>query len=490
MVHGSFHPLVPSCIAILLLGCLDESVVAPRPRAPLLVEVLSQPNPRNSLSAVIFITAQNADSARVLYTEPTAGQAATPFYAVRQGSVSIPLLGLKPHSTYLYTVEAFGPGGRGSSSELTLSTSGLPVELSGLRMVQLAGAPSPGFLLTAFLLDSIGAVVAFDTLGEVCWYREFPLRPNEQTIDAQQNANGDFTVFVGASTGWQPTSGRFIRFSPAGDSLGSLVAGAPYYTDPHEILFSNSDAGGERVHLFSYDLRHVDLSAIGGASDVLLAGHTILRQAPDGSVEFLWSAWDHISLDDWILKPANFSQVTNTDFDHPNSLDIDPNGDYIVSFANLWEIMKIDGVTGRTVWRLGGKNNQFGIVGDPLGGFSVQHDVRLLPDGHLLVYDNGYSHTPPQSRAVEYALDLGAMTATMVWEYRHNPSIFTPYVGSVQRYSNGTTLVGFGGGVARVTEVAPSGDVLWEGEATRGGQPLNFFYRMRKTLSLYKAERP
>ena len=120
----------------------------------------------------------------------------------------------------------------------------------------------------------------------------------------------------------------------------------------------------------------------------------------------------------------------------------------------------------------------------------MQHDVRLLANGHLLVYDNGAAHTPPQSRAVEYALDLSAMTATMVWEYRDNPSIYTPFVGSVQRYSNGTTLVGFGGGGARVTEVAPSGDFLWEGQPTRDGRPLGFFYRMRKTLSLYKSEKP
>ncbi len=338
MARAQSQLLILSCISVLLLGCLDKPLVTPN--RPALLEVSSRPNPRNSLSAVIVIAVENADSARVLYTSPTGGQQATPFYPIREAGLSITVLGLKPHSRYVYVVEALGGGGRTSSRVETFSTSDLPLELSSLRMVQLVGNASPGFLLTAFPVDSIGAVVAFDTLGEVCWYREFSLRPNEQTIDAQQNESGDLTVFVGASTGWQPTAGRFIKFSPAGDSLRSIIAGAPYYTDPHEILLTASETGGERVHLFSYDLRHVDLNYIGGANDVLLAGHTILRQAPDGSVEFLWSAWDHISLNDWILKPPNFSQVTNTDFDHPNSLEIDAKGEYIVSFANLWEITK------------------------------------------------------------------------------------------------------------------------------------------------------
>jgi len=31
------------------------------------------------------------------------------------------------------------------------------------------------------------------------------------------------------------------------------------------------------------------------------------------------------------------------------------------------------------------------------------------------------------------------MTATMVWEYRHDPPVFTPFVGTVQRLRSGNT---------------------------------------------------
>jgi hypothetical protein len=81
------------------------------------------------------------------------------------------------------------------------------------------------------------------------------------------------------------------------------------------------------------------------------------------------------------------------------------------------------------------------------------------------------------------------MTATLVWEYRHTPAVFTPFVGSVQRYQNGNTLVGFGA-AGLVTEVAPDGRVVWEGRLTVAGRPLTIFYRMRRLRSLYRTERP
>lgn len=203
--------------------------------------------------------------------------------------------------------------------------------------------------------------------------------------------------------------------------------------------------------------------------DQLVAGHTILRQSPLGATEFRWSAWDNFSVQDWVALPSNLAQLTSVDFDHPNSLEIDRDGNYIVSFANLTEITKIDAVTGRILWRFGGRHNQFTISGEPLGGFGIQHDVRLLDNGDLLLYDNGTFHNPPQSRAVQYRLDTRLMTASLVWEYRHTPAVFTPFVGSVQRFRNGHTLVGFGA-AGLMTEVTPDDRVVWEGRLTIPGR--------------------
>jgi hypothetical protein len=357
--------------------------------------------------------------------------------------------------------------------------------------VQLAvtGAPSSGYLLTAVTRDSDAFAVAFDRSGAIRWYQRFPARPGEIAIGSTQQSNGDFSVFVGASTGWEPVNGHYVEFSASGDVVQSDSAGPPYYTDPHELVLAAAGTPAERVLLFGYDLRPVDLTALGGRADQLVAGHTILRQSPSGAVEFRWSAWDNFSVQDWLALPPNLAQLTSVDFDHPNSLEVDRDGNYIVSFANLTEITKIDAVTGRILWRFGGRHNQFTLSGDPLGGFGIQHDVRLLDNGDLLLYDNGTFHSPPQSRAVQYRLDTRLMTASLVWEYRHTPPVFTPFVGSVQRFRNGNTLVGFGA-AGLMTEVTPDGRVVWQGRLTVPGRPFSLFYRVRNVPSLYRYERP
>jgi len=468
-------------------GCLGDPPNSPGRAPPVVIATGTAPNPENVLSAVVTFATANADSARVVFWSDW-DSAATPYSALRGGAGQIVTLGLRPNARYRGVVEAIGQGATTSSDTTRWLTDSLPASLQGVHLM-VSGAHSPGYLLTAVTRDSDAFAVAFDPAGAIRWYRRFPARPGENAIASAQQSNGDFSLFVGASTGWEPVNGRYVAFTPDGGVVQSYTAAAPYYTDPHEMVLAAAGTADERVLLFVYDLRHLDLTALGGQSDQLVAGHTILGQSPSGTVEFSWSAWDHLSVRDWVTIPPNLTQLTSIDFDHPNSLEIDRDGNYIVSFANLTEITKIDAVSGQILWRFGGRHNQYTIVGDPLGGFGIQHDVRVLDNGDLLLYDNGTFHSPPQSRAVEYRLDTRLMTATLVWEYRHTPPVFTPFVGSVQRYRNGNTLVGFGA-AGLMTEVTPDGRVVWEGRLTVAGRPLALFYRVRKLLSLYRSERP
>jgi hypothetical protein len=112
----------------------------------------------------------------------------------------------------------------------------------------------------------------------------------------------------------------------------------------------------------------------------------------------------------------------------------------------------------------------------------------VLSDGDLLFYDNGLHHAPPESRAVEYRLDTTANTATLVWEYRRVPVIETQFVGSVERLTNGDTLVAFAlAGV--VDEADPNGNRVWEASLFTGTTP-RVAYRVRRLPSLYQYEVP
>lgn len=344
-----------------------------------------------------------------------------------------------------------------------------------VRRVHLAitGKPTPGYILTSVTLGDTLYAVAFDTTGSVAWSRAFPGSRSGNFTNVQPS--GDISVYLGASRGWEPTPGGYTDVRPTGVVARQLSAPAGYYTDGHEL---REGAGTGPTYLLGYVRRPMDLRPRGGKADSVVAQHTIFRVDASGNAKPVFVAADHFTVADWI-NPETLIQ----DFDHPNGIDVDADGALVVSWRNFDEISKIDPNTGQFVWRLGGRHSDFRFVNDPLNGFSGQHFARLLPSGNILVYDNGNSHVPQLSRAVEYKLDRAARTATLVFEYRHSPSIYTPFVGSVQRFANGNTVVGFGN-VGVVAEVSPSGERVWEGQLTIDGRTNILAYRLIKVATI------
>lgn len=477
--------LLRALSAVTLAACSGDEGIAPKSEPPEISLVAAATNPHNALSAIVTFRADRADSARVVYQSAGETQSATPYYAVPSASGQVAVLGLRPSTTYTVSVEAMGSRTVARSASILVTTGALPDAIQTLRLAG-SGTPSPGYTLMvpiSLATDPIAYVVIFDEKGEIVWYRAFS--GEGWAVEAKQQQNGDITVFLGRSYGWQPNYGRYVQVKPSGEIVRAFTASAPFYTDPHELLLSFSDTVLVAAHLFGYELQRFDLSALGGMSDVLLGVHTIERQTAAGVTEFRWNSAGHFSPGDW---PTQKSQTL--DVVHPSSLGLDHDGNYVASFQAMDEITKIDSRTGEIIWRFGGRNNQFPIEDDPLGGFGGQHHVQVLSDGHLLLFDNQARTRPAQSRAVEYSLDTSAMVARMVWEYRPQPSVASPIMGSAQRLASGNTLVGFGA-AGRVAEVDGDGVAVWEGSliTDAGAAPIQF-YRALRVPSLYEYRQP
>src|SRR5690606_10057930 len=151
-------------------------------------------------------------------------------------------------------------------------------------------------------------------------------------------------------------------------------------TDNHELLLTPADDGGWMTHYFSYDIRVTDTRSIGGHPDTNLAGHQIRRYRPDGTLDFLFDAWDHFSIEDWIEEPAVERTFPDGDFDNPNSPAFVLADNYIVSWRNMAEVTKIDARTGDILWRFGGRNNQLRI-----DGFDHPDSLTFALDGNYVV---------------------------------------------------------------------------------------------------------
>ena len=188
-----------------------------------------------------------------------------------------------------------------------------------------------------------------------------------------------------------------------------------------------------------------------------------------GEARLTWNSWDHMAIEDCLTH--RFPD----DYAHVNSLQwVD--GDIVASFRGCNKVLRIDAATGSVVWRLGssmwsrseweaGRSSGSGpapleIVGDPHGEFCGQHAAQLLPNGHLLLYDNGvhclvdpaigdgHRESGMFSRAVEYALDVENDEAVFVREH----SLYNAYnrrgnaSGHIEPLEGGDWLISWGRG--------------------------------------------
>ncbi|MEO8945175.1 MAG: aryl-sulfate sulfotransferase [Gemmatimonadaceae bacterium] len=436
-----------------MAGCSDKLAGTLTYPATALSAARVSADPSLPDAAEITFTPASSDSVRAHYvSSDNSDTGVTPWFPTSTGALT--LLGLRSGTPYNITLEARGGGSSAMGTATSYVTPPLPSGLSGVSLSLVSGTPpTAGYTLMGMLgPDGHGYLVIFDAAGTLRWYHDCG---KIDVQEAKQQTNGDFTVYVGNAIGSNAALGAFIELSPAGDSVRSIVAKGSTYTDGHE-LWVQSDASGKRVadYLFGYDIRSVDQTAYGGGPADQLAGHQLLRVDASGVVDTLMQGWNYWTHADKIDPPTGDQSI-----DHPNAIAFDLDGGVLASFRNLGAIVKIDPNTHQVLWQMGGARNQFTFIGDPYNGFGGQHSVRVLPNGHFLIFDNGVTHTPQTSRAVEYAVDESAKTATMVWQYVPSSPVFNEFTGSVQRLANGNTVVAWTN-FGWIDEVGPTGVLI------------------------------
>jgi hypothetical protein len=346
--------------------------------------------------------------------------------------------------------------------------------------------PAPGSMfLTTFNLQTQkdGYLMVIDNDAKPLYYKkvdmgvmDFKMQPNGLFSYAKAIAPADIHEIAG----FKVQNTRVIDYilDPSYKIVDSVQSDNGYLSDPHEFLILPN---GNYLTI-SYADVPTDMSKItkGGNPNANVIATVIQELDKDKNCVFQWRSVDHIPI------PQSFSSLLNTNIAHVhgNSYYLDTDGNLIVSLASSFEIIKIDMVSGQIIWRFGGRKNQFNITGDnalykPLY-FSMQHDIKRLPNGNFLLFDNGFAKVPKFSRAVEYSVDEVNKTAAMVWEYRHTPDIAAFAMGSAQRLTNGNTLIDWGMLVSSyqrmATEVTPEKKIVAEYSLPSA----MFSYRVRK----------
>ena len=196
----------------------------------------------------------------------------------------------------------------------------------------------------------------------------------------------------------------------------------------------------------------------------------IIEIARDGELLWQWRGEEHLGELEELLSPAGWRQVMDRargefafDWAHNNTLQvIPPNATYererssgrparfkpgniIFSYRSNDVIGVIERPSGRIVWAWGP------------GVIDGQHKPHMLPNGNILIFDNGTLRG--FSRVIEY----NPLADRIEWAYTGTPkeSFLSRYISGAQRLPNGNTLI-CEGAKSRLFEVTPDGQVVWE----------------------------
>jgi hypothetical protein len=324
---------------------------------------------------------------------------------------------------------------------------------------------SPGYIFIAPKRDvEQGGPLILDNRGRVVWF--LPVDRRGVTDFRVQRYRGKPVL-----TWWRGRSadGRRLGEYSIYDTSYRLVAhvrpGNGIAGDMHEFLITPRNTA---LMTLSHTVRVKSRSVLEGAFQEV--------DVRTGRVLFEWHSIDHVPLvESYYRLPRNPDGVY--DYFHINSIDVDRDGDFLVSSRNTHTVYKIDRRNGAIIWRLGGKRSDF-VLG-PDVAFGWQHDARRQPDGTLTLFDNAaFPKLRRQSRGIVLRVDERHRYVTLLHAFVHSPPLVAVDQGNVQKLPHGHYLVGWGH-QPYVTEFGPHGRPLLDLRFGRAGVDSYRAYRFQ-----------
>lgn len=199
---------------------------------------------------------------------------------------------------------------------------------------------------------------------------------------------------------------------------------------------------------------------------------SIVHISKDGKIIGKWSTYDHLKeLQKLHLPsvldsnegegskkdPTLYDKNKTFDYYHLNSIQALPDtslglkdkrfqkGNWLIGTRNVNLIFILDKDNQKIVWSWGP-----GVLDGP-------HMPRMLNNGNILIYDNGYNRN--YSRVIMIDPESGKI----VWEYKATPpeSFYSKEGGSSQLLGNGNFFI-FDTENGRAFEITPTGQIVWE----------------------------
>jgi hypothetical protein len=295
-------------------------------------------------------------------------------------------------------------------------------------------------------------VAVFDASGELVWMRRVPGRAAADLHPVTWRGRPALAWWEGSIEAGLG-DGEFVLVDTTYREIGRVRTVARP-ADLHELVLTPEG----RAYAFAMDDTTRDGRRL---ADMLIQE----IEVETGRLRWEWRASDHIDLAE---SSEPVPEEGPWDWIHFNAIDLEPNGDLLLSARHTDAIYRIDRRTGEVRWRLGGRRSDFGLP--DAARFVAQHDIRRLGDGTVSLFDNGTKDpkaTQQVSRGLVLRLDERAMTADVVRELRPpHPSVSSSQ-GNLTVRPDGSAFIGWGS-ARYATGYGPDGSVRLDASMPEG----------------------
>lgn len=396
----SYKPfIILTAFLLMLSGCSVEE-----DRFDSYAESVTVSTMDNALRAKVEIQFREQCSYSIRYWEKEKGEESAHVTNVHEAPDGLSVLTLKflyPETDYQMQVVV---NGKAHSKVVDFTTGSLPLDIPQYPVEVNDGKTWIDGYLMQWEANNSGYVTFCDFDGRIVWYESYgkPIRTAWYDEERQQIAllmgfkegedNEDF-YRLAEDILISDLDGNRVFFRKANDGF------VPYAH--HE--FKITEEGN--LLILSNVIKEFDLTSLGADTPTTSVwGDGFYVCDYDGNILKTWDCFvgiDPLTAD--YINPVK----TSLDYVHANSIDIDSDGNYYMTFNRISELWKIDGKTGDVIYRAGVNGDVVLEDGEyPRGGLHAA--VALAPD-RILCYDNG--RDKGYSRALIYSIDPVSKTA-------------------------------------------------------------------------------
>lgn len=367
-------------------------------------------------------------------------------------SHSFRIFGITPDTEYHYQISAHNASHCTANDLLMFETDTLPTAVSTMDSLYVAeGADLDGYYLTNNVISPEETTLQiYNRDGEVVWYTYHSGAPGDENPEncKQFNITEEENILL-----------LECHELTELDLAGNVVSHVDFNGEEADSLFFHHDAiineAGNYV-VVAAGLRTYP----SGDTTITVIDESLLEFDSDGNIVWTWRMLDHFDAYDAVPSNGFFIPILGANainWGHLNTVYQDSDGNYMLSFKEWHQIVKVNSETGEVMWKLGGDDGDIEFqLGDEFGD---QHQINRTPVGTYIMYDNTGLDT--LSRILEFSIEFYDIpVAVNQWTWNLPQDNFSHILGSAVRLENGNRNA-TSGITGSIFEVNSAGEVQW-----------------------------